>query len=100
MEAASRPLVCSTRQKGVALSIAEATDTRVSCSGLKPRVQTEKQDGYVYEGDASLELHAASAALAGFTESTWEVMRCREKTGGVLPGLRSVGQDEVPPRWR
>ena len=50
-----------------------ATETRVSCSGLKPRVQTEKQDGY--EGDASLELHAASAALAGFTESTWEVMR-------------------------
>ena len=50
-----------------------ATETRVSCSGLKPRVQTEKQAGY--EGDASLEFHAASAALAGFTESTWEVMR-------------------------
>ena len=73
MEAASRPLVCSSRQETAALSSAEATETRVSCSGLKPRVQTEKQAGY--EGDASLELHAASAALAGFTESTWEVMR-------------------------
>ena len=65
--------VLHSRQETAALLTGAATETRVSCSGLKPRVQTEKQAGY--EGDASLELHAASAALAGFTESTWEVMR-------------------------
>ena len=41
-----------------------ATETRVSCSGLKPRVQTEKQAGY--EGDASLELRVGrSGGLHG-----------------------------------
>ena len=64
--------MCSSRQETAALLTDAATETRVSCSGLKPRVQTEKQAGY--EGDASLKLSAASTALAGFMERTWEVL--------------------------
>ena len=49
-----------------------ALDMWISCPGPLPSLHTARQPGY--EGDAFLKLSAALAALAGFMESTWELL--------------------------